>query len=441
MNRLLRDVLPLLGMEAGYAAAHLETGPGRFLPGRLPADELAVGSVAAAGLAAEALLNTGRVDVDPGQVRASMLDGSAQSIDGRQWESFAPWSGFFPTAEGWLRTHANYPHHRRALAQLLGLDPDAGHTELGAALCSRRAQQVEDELTALGGVAVRVRQQADWLASEPGRAAARLRLVSVRAVGRGRPRSAERPKVLDLTRVIAGPVATRTLAFLGCDVLRVDDPNLPELPDVHVATGAGKRTTLLDLRRATELARLHELLSEADVLVIGYRPGTLAQFGLDAAAVAERYPSTIYASLSAWGPAGPWVNRRGFDSIVQAASGIAWAESADGRTPSALPVQALDHATGYLLAAGILTALWRRDFEGRTWRVETHLAATANWLLSRGAGPLEADPPPDLAPYLTASDTAYGRLVQSRPAFAMPGLDAYPFPPREWGSDEPCWDS
>ena len=250
MNRLLRDVLPLLGMEAGYAAAHLETGPGRFLPGRLPTDELAVGSVAAAGLAAEALLNTGRIDVDPAQVRVAMLGEQVQTIDGRRSEGFAPWSGFFPTAEGWLRTHANYSHHRAALANLLGLDPDAGREELAAALCSRTAQQVEERLTAAGGVAVRVRQQAEWTASEAGRAASALRLVNVRAVGRARPRSVERPKVLDLTRVIAGPVATRTLAYLGCDVLRVDDPNLPEVPQVHLDTGAGKRTTLLNLRRS-----------------------------------------------------------------------------------------------------------------------------------------------------------------------------------------------
>ena len=138
MNRLLRDVLPLLGMEAGYAAAHLETGPGRFLPGRLPTDELAVGSVAAAGLAAEALLNTGRIDVDPAQVRVAMLGEQVQTIDGRRSEGFGPWSGFFPTAEGWLRTHANYSHHRVALANLLGLDPDAGREELAAALCSRQ---------------------------------------------------------------------------------------------------------------------------------------------------------------------------------------------------------------------------------------------------------------------------------------------------------------
>lgn len=441
MNRLLRDALPLLGMEAGYAAAHLETGPGRFLPGRLPTDELAVGSVAAAGLAAEALLNTGRIDVNPAQVRVAMLGEQVQTIDGRRSEGFGPWSGFFPTAEGWLRTHANYSHHRAALANLLGLDPDAGREELAAALCSQTAQQVEERLMAAGGVAVRARQQAEWTASEAGRAASGLRLVNVRAVGRARPRPLERPKVLDLTRVVAGPVATRTLAYLGCDVLRVDDPNLPEVPEVHLDTGAGKRTTLLNLRRPADLARLHELLAEADILVTGYRPGALARYGLDAETVAARYPSVIHASLSAWGPTGPWANRRGFDSIVQAASGIAWAESADGVTPSVLPVQALDHATGYLLAAGVLTALWRREFEGRTWRVDAHLAATASWLLSHGPGPLEADIPPESEPYLTASDTAYGRLVQSRPAFSLPGLDAYPFAPHPWGSDEPRWES
>ncbi|MGV1008105.1 MAG: CoA transferase [Dermatophilaceae bacterium] len=441
MNRLLRDVLPLLGMEAGFAAAHLQIAPGRFLPGRLPTDELAVGSVAAVGLAAESLLNTGRIDVDPAQVRVAMLGEQVQTIDGARSERFDPWSGFFPTAEGWLRTHANYPHHKAALATVLGLDPQAGRQALAAALCSRTAQQVEAEVTAAGGVAVRVRQQADWAAAQLGRAATGARLVNVRAVGRAGPRAVGRPRVLDLTRVIAGPVATRTLAYLGCDVLRVDDPNLPELPHVHVDTGAAKRTTLLDLRRPSELARLHGLLAGADVLVTGYRPGALAPFGLDADTVAARYPSVVHAALSAWGPAGPWATRRGFDSVVQAATGIAWAESADGREPGALPAAALDHATGYLLAAGVLTALWRREFEGRTWRVDAHLAATAGWLLRHGAGPLETDPPPPAEPYLIAADTAYGRVVQSRPAFTLPGLTEFPFPPRLWGADEPRWES
>ena len=120
--------------------------------------------------------------------------------------------------------------------------------------------------------------------------------------------------MLDLTRVIAGPVAGRTLAALGAEVLRIDPPALPELPEAHLDTGPGKRSALLDLADAE---RREALLAGADVLLTGYRPGSLDRFGLD------RHPQLVHVSLSAWGTAGPWAGRRGFDSLVQVASGIA----------------------------------------------------------------------------------------------------------------------
>lgn len=443
MNRLLREVLPVLGLEIGYAAAHLEIGPGRYLPGPLPTDELAVGSVALAGVAAEALLDSGRVDVDPAQVRVSMLGEQVQTLDGAGWESDLSWTGFFPAADGWVRTHADYASHRERLAAALALDAGADAGELAATLRQHPAQQVEDDVTAAGGVAVRVRQQPEWSDSGAGSAASTTPVLRVRRLARTRPPVAEerRPRVLDLTRGVAGPVATRTLAFLGCEVLRIGDPNQPELPARHAATGAGKRSALLDLRRSADLDRLHGLLAEAEILVTGYRPGALDRFGLGPGDVAARHPHLVHGLVSAWGPAGPWAGRRGFDCTVQAASGIAWTLSPDRSAPVALPVPVLDHATSYLLTAGLLTALWRREFDGGTWRVDAHLASTAAWLLSHGAGPLEVDPAPEDAPYLTESQTAYGCVRQSRPAFTMPELESFPFPPREWGADEPRWAS
>ena len=178
--------------------------------------------------------------------------------------------------------------------------------------------------------------------------------------------------MLDLTRVIAGPVATRTLAHLGADVLRLDTPRLPEIAEQYLDTGMGKRSALLDL--GTQRETFDALLATADVVVTGYRSRALDRLGLAPERLAERRPGLVVASLDAWGGVGPWGDRRGFDSIVQAATGIALTESADGLTPGALPAQALDHATGYLLAAGVLTAVARQLDDGAAIHVHAHLA-------------------------------------------------------------------
>jgi Predicted acyl-CoA transferases/carnitine dehydratase len=191
-------------------------------------------------------------------------------------------------------------------------------------------------------------------------------------------------RVLDLTRVIAGPVATRTLAAFGADVLRVDAPQLPEIPEQTVDTLQGKRSTLLDLGDALDRARLEELLATADVLVQGYRPGALAAFGLGPDELSARLPHLVVVIvLSAWGRVGPWARRRGFDSLVQCASGIAsvTADPSDpeGR-PGTLPAQVLDHATGYLAAAAAMLGVARRQ-RGEGASVTTlSLAQTARWL-------------------------------------------------------------
>ena len=193
-------------------------------------------------------------------------------------------------------------------------------------------------------------------------------------------------RVLDLTRVIAGPVATRYLAALGADVLRLDPPHRPELP-LQARDGLlGKRSALLDFGTPDGFARLHELLSLADVLVHGYRPHALDRFGLAPQALAERHPGLVVVSLSAWGSRGPWGGRRGFDSIVQAACGIAAAESPDGERPGALPCQLLDHGTGYLCAAAVLRALAAQAAGGGTLFREFSLARTGHWLLSQPRG-------------------------------------------------------
>jgi crotonobetainyl-CoA:carnitine CoA-transferase CaiB-like acyl-CoA transferase len=225
-------------------------------------------------------------------------------------------------------------------------------------------------------------------------------------------------KVLDLTRVIAGPVCTRYLAALGADVLRLDPPQLPELP-LHACDGLlGKRSALLDARTRDGVTRLHELLHEADVLVHGYRPHALSRYGIDPATMAERHPGTVVASMSAWGARGPWGARRGFDSIVQAACGIAMAESADGERPGAMPCQLLDHGTGYLCAAAVLDALRVQADSGGTHLRELSLARTASWLLSQpreDRTPTAHRPDDPLATWLTTLESNYGPVTTVTP--------------------------
>jgi hypothetical protein len=285
---------------------------------------------------------------------------------------FAQLSRFASTADGWIRLHGNYPHHRAALLRVLGEDDPLGAARDWATL------ELEDAVVAAGGCAAGVRTADAWAASEQGQAVAP---EPVRATATDRPLPAADGvlpaagiRVLDLTRVIAGPVGTRYLGALGADVLRIDPPAIPELP-LQIADGVvGKRLVERDLR-------VHRLrddeLDGFDVVVHGYRPGALARLGLSSDALAERNPHLTVVQLSAWGTRGPWGTRRGFDSLVQAAVGIADALRGDDGAPGALPVQALDHATGYRIAAAALRGLARRARGGGAEHAQLALAQTA----------------------------------------------------------------
>ncbi|MFD7133169.1 CoA transferase [Streptomyces sp. NPDC059894] len=365
------------------------------LAARLPVRELAracVGACALAGAELAAvragLTEVPRVRVDDGAVATAFVSERQLLIDGRAPVSFAPLSRFWRTADGWVRTHANYPHHRERLLRALDLPGGAGPAAVEAALAGRSALEVEETVTAASGLAVALRTPAEWAAHPQAAEIARRPLVERErldtAPARALPPLDGTPllpaaglRVLDLTRVLAGPVATRTLALLGADVLRVDAPHLPELPGQHADTGFGKRSAVLDL--GVDRRTLEELLATADVVVTGYRPAALDRFGLSPEALAERRPGLVVAQLSAWGAYGPWGGRRGFDSLVQAATGIAAVEATGGR-PGALPAQALDHGTGYLLAAAVLRALTDRSARGGGRVLRLALARTAAWL-------------------------------------------------------------
>lgn len=422
------------------------------LPARLPVRGLARACVGACALAAAELgaRRTGgevpAVRVDDGAVATAFVSERHLLVDGRAPETFAPLSRFWRTADGWVRTHANYPHHRARLLSALGVpeDPDA----VAAALAERSAREVEETVYAAGGLAVALRTPEMWAADEQGVEVAERPLVErgrldsaparvLTPVGRDPLLPAAGLRVLDLTRVIAGPVATRTLALLGADVLRVDAPGLPELADQHADTGFGKRSALLDLPAGRDV--FEELLATADVVVTGYRPGALDRFGLTPEALAERRPGVVVAQLSAWGAYGPWGGRRGFDSLVQVATGVAAVEGSSAGRPGALPAQALDHGTGYLLAAGVLRALGEQAEVGGSRVVRVALARTAGWLLAaRGGAGASGDVP--VGQWLAERDSPLGRLRYAlSPVVFEGGPRDWSRPPGRWGADSARW--
>ncbi|WP_228001505.1 CoA transferase [Nocardia australiensis] len=439
-QQLIRDYEAGIGVTASGNIPAFDSGSN--LVATLPVPSLAAGSVAALNAAANRMrtargLDTVSFRLDPDRICAAFRSDRLLRMQGQPPAQFADLSGFFPTFDGWVRTHANYPHHRARLLAALDLPADTPVDLAVAHLAMTRACDIEDRAAATGAVAVRLRTEQEWAQSPEGQAAAAGPLVAVETRDdRAEPgfTSGATPlqplrgvRVLDLTRVIAGPVATRALALLGAEVLRIDPPQLPEIEWQYADCCQGKRSTLLDLR--TQLAVFNELLASADVLITGYRPGSLERAGVTAAT----RPGLIHGRVSAWGESGPWGKRRGFDSIVQAATGISILEGAEA-LPGALPAQALDHASGYLLAAGVVDALVARASDGIGRDVRVALARTASWLLAMPERtpdhPRAAEPRPDWA-------VTHGTVVTAAPALAEYPDYAWPAPP--YGSDTPRW--
>jgi crotonobetainyl-CoA:carnitine CoA-transferase CaiB-like acyl-CoA transferase len=410
----------------------IEGGTG--LAGRLPVPDLAVGAVAAQLLAARALGGgpSGPLTLDARHVGLAFRSERLALLDWRPvGMGFAPLSRFWRTADGWLRLHGNYPHHRAAALAVLGDD-------VAEAAARWRSADLEAAVVAAGGAAAAVRTAAEWRDHPQGRAVAELPLLSLRRVtdGPARPVEPAGLRVLDLTRVIAGPVAGRTLASHGADVLRIDGPRLPDDRGGLVDTGVGKRHVVLDLASAGDRRTVEELLAGADVVLQGYRPGALDALGMGPEGLLERHPHLVVVRLSAWGTTGPWGDRRGFDSLVQAATGIADVYGSP-EAPGALPVQALDHGTGHLAAALVLGALARRRAEGGGWFGELSLARTAHWLLNAPAGAPEPAPAadPDPEPYLLHLPTPDGTATVVAPPGSPAWTTAAVLPP----DAQPVW--
>lgn len=439
------------------------TGPTHVLPSVFPVTAAATAAVAVATLAAAELWRArGRgaaaVAVDSRHAALACRSERYTRTGGQDLpDVWGPVSGDYATRDGWVRLHGMFRRHREAALRALGAPPDEADRDTIRGLVARWSSlSLEDAVLREGGAAGAMRPAATWRASAQALELAHQPLVGLLPLGgtdgdRPPPPDIDRPltgyRVLDLTRVIAGPVAGRFLAAHGADVLRVDGPGSDDHPQVVADTTVGKRSTVLDLHQDADQHRFEALVRKADAVLCAYRPGALDDLGYDPGALARLRPGLVVGTLTAYGSVGPWGGRRGFDSIVQMTSGLAdeGRRAAAADRPVPLPCQLLDHASGYLLAAGVLAALTRRCGAalGGGWHAWVSLARTAAWLDALGqSGSLDVpDPGPELPEELAVDlDGPHGPSRH----IACPGLivgaaphwDSGPVP---LGHDEPRW--
>lgn len=397
-----RDLLADLWTTAGGDPAALEavtlTGTEPQLPSSFRVGAAAQVSIAAAGLAAAEIWKqrSGQPQTVAVDMRHAVVECRSERylrLDNNPpppaWDAIA---GVYKTSDGkFVRLHTNFPHHRDAVCNVLNCAAERDAVQ--AALMQWNGEDFETAAYAAGGVVALMRSHDEWMQLPQAAAIAELPLVEITRIGDAAPRpwpEGDRPlaglRVLDLSRVIAGPVAGRTLAAHGADVMLVSGPLLPAIPWLTIDTGRGKLSASLDLKTGQGREKLRRLLETADVFSQGYRPHGLAALGLSPDSAARVSPGIVYVSLSAYGRIGPWADRRGFDSLVQCATGFNHAEGqaagVDG--PKELPAQMLDHATGYLMAFGAMMARARQARDGGSWHVQVSLARTGKWLWDMG---------------------------------------------------------
>ena len=353
------------GPDAAPPVAWSAVGRPGGLASAYPVGELAVACQVNALRAASRWWSAGgaapAVSLDRGHASAAFR--LEAHIAPRGWTlppAWDPVAGDYRCADGWLRLHTNYPWHRAAAVAVLRCDET--REAFAEAVACWPGEALEEAVIARGGCAAQLRSPEAWAQHPAGRAVAGQPLVGF--AGRREPRAPrggsaplEGVRVVDLTRVIAGPVCTRFLASMGAEVTRVDPPGFEEVAALLPETTRGKRRVALDLRSGAGREAMRRLLGEADVLVHGLRPGALEALGLGRGALDAIRPGLLDASICAYGSTGPWSMRRGFDSLVQMSSGIAWVPGDE--KPRPLPAQALDHGAGYLLAAAVCRALDR----------------------------------------------------------------------------------
>src|SRR3954468_24366943 len=394
----LADIWTSVGGDPAALDAVKLTGEEPQLPSSFRVAAAAQASVAATGLAAAEIwkLRSGQSQDVAVDMRHAVVECRSERylrVDDKPpppaWDAIA---GVYKTRDGrFVRLHTNFPHHRDAVCKVLNCKPE--RDDVQTALMQWDAEAFETAAYAAGGVVAMMRSHDEWSALPHARALAELPLIAIEKIGEAEPKpwpKGDRPltgiRVLDLSRVIAGPVAGRTLASHGADVMLISGPDLPDIPWLTIDNGRGKLSSLVELKSGQGQSTLRDLLAQADIFSQGYRPRALAALGFAPHDAAKLNPGIVYVTLSAYGHAGPWADRRGFDSLVQTTTGFNHAEGqaagVDG--PKELPAQMLDHATGYFMAFGAMMAKARQSRDGGSWHVRVSLAQTGRWLWNLG---------------------------------------------------------
>ncbi len=446
-----------LGLPAPDPAQVEIAGADPVLPTRFRVGEAAAAALAACGLAASRLQQhrrgrSQRVRVDVVGAAASLLGFLFQRAEGDvAIPAFDPArnvTAIYPTRDGrHFLLHGSFPDTQAKALALLGCRDDVA--EVAKRIASWDAQALEDAIAERGLCGARVRSAAEWAGEAQGRALAPLPVVELIRIGDSPPEAfapAERPlsgvRVLDLTRVLAGPTCGRTLASHGADVLRIGSPKLPSIPPFVIDTSHGKRSAFLDLDDARDVERLRALARDADVFTQGYRSGALARRGFGPEDLHRLRPGIVYTSINCYGHEGPWRGRPGWEQLAQAVTGIA-DEHGGAKTPQLLPAAATDYNTGYLAALGTMLALERRAREGGSWHVRASLCQTGMWLARMRRADV-AGPglrPAEIAPFLTRSETAWGPLTHLGPIVELSDTPAaWSRPTTPLGAHAPSWD-
>lgn len=442
MNTTSAIALQALGRlwdDAGLPAEALDFvqlgGQDPVLPSSFAVGAAAQASLAAAALAAAEWRHARgagpRQSVSVDMQHAALECACHFTVDGVVLAAWDKVAGLYRCGDGgWVRLHTNFAHHRDGALALLGCPtgPATERTLVAQALQRWRAEDFETAAAEAGLVATAARDFGAWDRHPHALAMVGTPLVRIERIGDAPPLQpppagpAAPPlqglRLLDLTRILAGPVAARTLAAYGADVLMLSSPNLPHIEAV-AETSRGKRSAHVDLRTAHGCDTLRHLVRDAHVFLQGYRPGGLAALGFAPEDLAALRPGIVCVSLSAYGPVGPWAGRKGFDSLVQTATGfnVAEAEAFGSDEPKALPMQILDYGAGYLLAFGAQAALLRQLHDGGSWHVQVSLAGVGAWL--RAMGRVEAGPQaarPSYEPFLQTFDGGFGRVEAVRHA-------------------------
>jgi crotonobetainyl-CoA:carnitine CoA-transferase CaiB-like acyl-CoA transferase len=469
-----KDVVTLLWDHLGLPSSALESlslpGTGLGAPSSFKLGILAQTSISLSALSA-ALLHSHLNDTTVPKVRVPLQHAVVEfncslflTIDGKSLSlPRPPIGGLHKTADGHVRIHDGFLVHREATKKLLGCLGEDDRDRIAAAVAQWTTIDFENAAIEAGLAVASLRSFEQWDSHPQSRAISDFPII-IRKIFDG-PSSSQstnlKPgsdkclrglRVVEMDRVIAGPVAGKTLAAHGADVLWITSPNLEDQPSLDRDFARGKRTIRLDIDVPEDRAKLDKLLEDADVFLQSYRPGSLASKGLSPENIAAKSKKGIVcANLSAYGPTGPWSTRRGFDSLVQTASGMNVSEAEHfgaGEAARPLPFQALDHASGFFLAAGISAALYKQATEGGSYVVDVSLAGTGRFLRSLGQYEgrsgfdvprieRQEDVPSEL---LEERESRFGKITAVKHSAVIEGVDVgWDVMPGPLGSDRAEW--